>query len=770
MVGSGPRSTRDDVDLSSARRTVARRFDSVTRVVRNFLGCFDKYMINQSLMTLIIKVQAGPSTSSSDVAGKEYIGHTGTSAPADLKGAIRILAPDAAALERARPPSGCARFFLGAARPSVTDSRFPMLSTLERPGLARPGFAAACCTLLLGLLLGGCTVLPKPLTDDEVAGRVRDDRARMYADQEPLVAPLTIEEASARAIKYNLDYRLRLMEQALQQGVLDVTHFEMLPRLTASAGYVSRDSDLYSQYQRRGEPYDPSLPYSRSTENTRRIAGAELSWNLLDFGVSYYRARIQSDQVLIAEERKRKVVQNLLQDIRSAYWRALGAQRLTERIDQLLARANRGLEQSREIERQGLQPVPQTLGYQRALLDTITLLQNRRQELELARAELAALMNLPPGTRFSLSDLAEPVLPPAPAGVADLEDVALSQRPELREEDYRKRISASEVRRALASTLPNISFDLGAQYDSNKFLLNNDWVEGGIRVSLNLLRLASIPAIQRQGEAQAQVDDTRRMSQAMAVLTQVRVATMRYGLARAEYDTHQASAAVDERLVAYARASARSRVESDLELIRAEARAVLSDYQRHIAYANAQAAWGRLYNSLGLDVEANDSRASVRALAVRIRHSLLRWEARTFATIAVDTVSSLPVSLVLDGVEGAGRDAVLDTFAEALQARQVRLVPLGAEPGAYRLVIRRDIGGPPESDAGARTVAWSIALWRPNDSVVGRSSHSGRVPVEGAPATVRGALAETTRAAAGAHAEVVLDWLERERRRALAMR
>ena len=48
-----------------------------------------------------------------------------------------------------------------------------------------------------------------------------------------------------------------------------------------------------------------------------------MSWNLLDFGVSYYRARQQADQVLIAEERKRKVVQNILADTRNAYWRAL---------------------------------------------------------------------------------------------------------------------------------------------------------------------------------------------------------------------------------------------------------------------------------------------------------------------------------------------------------------------------------------------------------------------------------------------------------------
>ena len=354
----------------------------------------------------------------------------------------------------------------------------------------------------------------------------------------------------------------------------------------------------------------------RVDASARRLAGAELSWNLLDFGVSYYRARAQADQVRIAQERKRKVIQNVMQDVRTAYWRALGAQRLSQRLDDLLARTGTALERAREIERQGLLPVPQALAYQRALLDTLTQLQTRRQDLELSRSELAALMNLPPGTEYSLSDLLEGELPPPPASVAELEDVALNGRPELREEDYRKRVSATEIRRALASTLPAISFDVGANYDSNKFLLNNAWVESGIRVSLNLFRLAAIPAIKRHGEVQEQVDETRRMAQAMAILTQVRVATLRYGLARSEYDTFAQSAGVDDRLAGYARASASSRVESELEVIRSEARALLSEYQRHIAYANAQAMW-RWYSesSARASLRITSSSDSTRELA-----------------------------------------------------------------------------------------------------------------------------------------------------------
>ena len=578
-----------------------------------------------------------------------------------------------------------------------------------------PTLKLSAIALAVGIaVLSGCAVSPEPLTGGQIAERVQADRDRMYRNQEPIGAVLTLEEVAARAIKYNLDYRLRMMEGALQQGVLDVSRFDMLPQLTASAGYLWRNKELYSQSQTLGQPFNPDSPFTTSTEKSHRIAGAELSWNLLDFGVSYYRAKAQSDQVLLAEERKRKVVQNIMQDVRNAYWRALGAQRLVTRIDDLLRRADTALEKAREIEKQGLMPVPQALAYQRALLDAITQLQTRRQDLELSRVELASLMNMPPTSSFKLSDLAEEPLPSAPSSVADLETVAMNSRPELREEDYRKRISATEARRAIASTLPGISFNAGLQYDSNKFLLDNAWVDSGVRISMNLFRLAAIPALKRQAAAQDAVDDARRMAQSMAVLTQVRVAAVRYGLARSEYETFYQSARVDERLSDFAKASASSRVESELEVIRTEARALLSEYQRHIAYANAQSAAGRLYNSIGLDIDATDESVPVRSLATQIRSSLRKWEAFTFRTVPA-AGQLAPIALRFDGVDDpVERREVSQTLRRIFKGYDLDLINGASEGEQIWTLQAKRVQASAATDAGSQ---WVLELRRPNGSI-----------------------------------------------------
>lgn len=565
--------------------------------------------------------------------------------------------------------------------------------------------------------LGGCAVSPEPLSPEAIQARVAADRSRMYADQEPIDGPLSFAQVVARVMRHNLDFRLRMMEATLAQRRLDVGNWDMFPRLMANAGWVTRSNE--SGGRSIGiETGVETLAASSSQERTRTVGSLEFSWNVLDFGVSYYRARALADQALIAEERKRKVLQNLMQDTRAAYWRALGAQRLSDRMQALMSRASTALARGRQIEEQGLLPQSQALAYQRALLDSTTLLQMRRQDLEVARAELAALMNLPPGTDFRLLDLDEPALPPLPAGLDRLEQLALVQRPELREEDYRRRISVHDARRALVSVLPNLSFDLGYQYDSNKYLYNNSWAQAGLRVSADLFRLASMGSVRRAGDAQLDVDDARRLAQAMAVLTQVRVAALRYSLSRDELAMLDESAQVDRRLAEFARASASSRVDSELEQIRTEARALLSEYQRQIAYANAQNAWGRLYNSLGLDLTPTRPDVDLDSLGKAIEGSMDDWHRGVFARGPMaDERPTLRV--VVNGADPQIQRSIRWGLIDSLLAQDLRIT----EDEGARFLLEVDFSAQADARTGVHEGRWMMRL---RDE---RQAGSSRTPV-----------------------------------------
>ncbi len=628
-----------------------------------------------------------------------------------------------------------------------------MNDTTSLPRRAAPGLAAG----LAALALAGCAVTPKPLTDGEVRDRIGADQIALYADQTPISKPITFADALARALKYNLDFKLKQMESQLALGLQDVSRYEMLPRLLANAGYTARNNDSGGTSIGILTGQETLVP-SYSVTRERGYAGIEFSWNALDFGLSYYRARQLSNQFLMAEERKRRVMQNIVQDVRSSYWRALGAQRLAGQADALITRVRSALERSREAEAQGLMPPPQALAYQRALLDATTLLSIRRQELEFAKLELAALMNVPPGAAFTLADVAEPSLPPVPTDIAKLENIAIEARPELREEDYRKRVTADEARRQLLQFIPNPALSIFPQYDGNSLLYNQAWIEGGIRLTMNLFRLAALPLTQRANEQSEKTDDARRLALSMAVLTQVRVSVQRYALAMSDVELADESNRVDQRLAQYSRVALTTRVDSELELIRTEARALVSQFQRYASYANAQTAFGRIYNTLGLDgLPADFQGLPVDDLAQQVAATLAVAERDAFPAAAGEKRELPPIAIVLEGADAVNATELAAAVRRALERNRFRVVSppfaAGAEP--WTLSMRLDLGLVRD---GMRRAEWSIDLRGPKGGAEGSARYGSALAAAPTPSS----LAAFAESAAVSQIANLRQWMEAE--------
>jgi outer membrane protein TolC len=512
-------------------------------------------------------------------------------------------------------------------------------------------FAPLAAAVALAVFLTGCGIAtPKPLTHDEVVTRVNNDKQVMYKGQDAITGPLTLSDVMARSLKYNLDYRLKLMETALSQGLLDVSKMDMLPKLTTDAGYRWRNND--SGGTSIGiQDRVVSLRPSTSEERAHFLADATLSWDVLDFGLSYYRAKQQAEDVNVTEERRRKVLQNIVQDVRDAYWRALGAQRLLGESQTVADNIQAALDKTRQAERAGILPPVEGLEYQRALLDAMTLVTEKRQEMEFARRELAALMNLAPGTEFTLADAREGELAPLPSSLDALETMALEQRPELREEDYKARVDVLEAKKQITALFPNLNLFGGIGYDSNKYLYNENWTQGGLSMSMNLVRLASIPAIKRTNKARLAVDDARRMALSMAVVTQVRVSAERYKLAVYDHNLAQESASVDQRLASVARAGSSNQLTSDLETLRTQARSLVSRFQEASSYASAQSAYGRVLNSVGIDLmPAEVAGSDLPTLSRAIQASLIDGEKHVFTQVADVTHVDRPFQLSVSGL------------------------------------------------------------------------------------------------------------------------
>jgi len=551
-------------------------------------------------------------------------------------------------------------------------------------------------TLALAVLLAGCTVVPSRIDEGERGLNASRSLEQLFARQEPVTQPLTLYEATARAIRYQQEYRTRLMEEAAALGQLDVAQFDLLPKITVNAGYSTRNNEAF------GFGFTPggtiAANPSASSERQHVTNSIGFAWNILDFGASYYRAKQLADQSLIVEERRRKALQNLVQDVRLAWWRAEAAQRLLPMIDVFFEELEETIERTRVIESRKLLPPLQTASLRRALLDMQQQIALRRQELAQAQIELAALVNAPPGSQVKIAPprVAQAAKLDISTAVDALEGAALRQRPEMAEELYKARINEFEARKALLALFPGLGIDISRNYDSNRFLVNNAWYTGALNIAFNLARAFSMPAVQRSAEAQQKVDEARRLAMTMTVLTQTRMAAVRYALMSEEFDVWHEAARDDEQIVQFLASSSQVGIDSEIELIRARARFIVSKINRDLLYANLEGALGRIYNSVGMDV-LPDQVASheLGDLARQLQQNIERWQAETFTPQRETRLASVALGEIVGVPEGAAvnfRRAV-STILEASK------IPVAADKDAA-LVFSASVVLQPLRDGG----------------------------------------------------------------------
>ena len=490
--------------------------------------------------------------------------------------------------------------------------------------MTSPLLAALTTVAVIGL--SSCAITPIPLTTDEVRSRAKEDRAVLTQDQEPISGPIDLYEAMARALKYNLDARVELMHKMLAQTQLDLAHYAMLPRLAANAGFDGR-----SNYSGGSTALLPSLvPFTNAfTSSEKNVFSADLSlsWNVLDFGMSYIRAKQAADDVLIAEEERRRVANRVMQDVRAAYWRAVSAERILPSLKMLDEWVKSALEKAQAVQDEKLSTPLVPLQYKLDLLNTQRYIQQLFRELSTAKLQLAALMNLPPGQEQEMALMVperEARTLNLPLDMTVLEDRALEARPELRMIDYRRRINARETKAAILEMLPSLNLLVGGNYNSNSFLFNNNWAAYAARASWNLLNIFRYPARAKTIEAQDKVLHTQHLALTMAIMSQVHVSMAQVAQAKKETSTTRLYHDTQSQITEQTRLAWRTARLSEQAVLRERVNQVAAQLRYDAAEAELQAAWASLLASVGEDVLPNDltQAQSVSDLALEVR---TRW-------------------------------------------------------------------------------------------------------------------------------------------------
>lgn len=498
------------------------------------------------------------------------------------------------------------------------------------------GYKVFLQVVLFSLLTVSCTIQTEPTTLGERSARAAVDKAALFGGQEEIIKPITLYEAIARAIKYNSDQRVALMEQAVAYGIAESSSIDLLPQLAAGGGFATRSNRL-AVSAKSVETGSQTLEESYIEDKSVRGAQLQVVYNVLDFGISYVNARQASDKRYVSEEIRRKSVQQVVHEVRTSFWKAAAAQRITEDMGVLIAavqdelvRVNDGSLSDKTTDQ---------LKEQKKLLTALKSLMDLRNDILTAKAELGALMNLPPNAEFVLDippDMDNPKIV-RDLGQIDLEHFALVNRPELRINDYEARIAALEAKKEMLRLFPGIEFGAGVNYNSNSYLKNKNWADAGIGVTWNLMNLFSRPQAIRLAKSKEELERLRRLAMTMAVMSQVNISYLQLRQAAEGFEVANSLDKVNDGLWQKSFAEKNKTVQERRETLFVAVDRLVSHLKRDFAYADYKGAESNLFVALGVDpLPRFIAQASVHSIAETLEDNLSRNAPRGFKDVSYD--------------------------------------------------------------------------------------------------------------------------------------
>ena len=218
-------------------------------------------------------------------------------------------------------------------------------------------------------ILSGCSIAPKHIDNKTQLNNTYKNLHEVINTQKPINHTVSLTEAIARTLKYNLDHRVENSKLMIESGNLKAAYLEMLPQLNMDVDYSFRNNDLVQNLvDNNGHVTDGDQSYT-----PREILSQSygLQWNLLDLGLSYTRAQQQANKVMIFDEERRKITQKIIQEVISSYWKAWTAQSMKSLLEDFKKKAEVALEMSKKSSKNKSNNKQVELDYQHELIKYI---------------------------------------------------------------------------------------------------------------------------------------------------------------------------------------------------------------------------------------------------------------------------------------------------------------------------------------------------------------------------------------------------------------
>lgn len=442
-------------------------------------------------------------------------------------------------------------------------------------------------------------------SDWDRAVRADVDLQNMYVGTPSQISrPIDMYMAMALALKYNYTRRLAsYQENLIKSNINPMT----LPTMAENLGY------------------------DNTMNSTATPADLKLSWNLLDISSLYYQNNLAAPEIA-AQEQSRKAINNILQEARSLYWKALAAQRLMPVIDDMNEYLVRVVDElnarSNEMMKEGKTPSTNLLLKKRKYLESIQQLAALRKKFDTAQAEFAGFLGFYPSTEIKMAgaEYGNFAIPSMRAKIQQLEWLALTNRPELRAFDNITDKSELEL------VIKDFDDVNNSDYRQDPNYYNRKWSKESNDLAMTVFEDVRYPGV-------STYNSLARQRMTNIVLNQVYLAWAMYQSAVEEYLLNMSVATTSEDIAE----DITDKEGSDKAVSHLEsAKAIIDEAQAFLAYIDVQEAIGKLYASIGMDaVPSGMLNESPSLIAIQIKKTLDKWQDGIFITRPDGAITTL---------------------------------------------------------------------------------------------------------------------------------
>ena len=347
---------------------------------------------------------------------------------------------------------------------------------------------------------------------------------------------VTLHDCISIALQSSLDLQTAWWEEQIRKGTALASRLRMLPRVMGQYNLTQRDRPLFSRsdvldqeglWEFLGGPVPGTgvTNFSTARERFQRDYQIQLLWSPMDACMARYIADMRFNEAASARYQRIRVAQQLIGTVTSAYFRLLAAEqalakaRSLEKHRQEIARDLGELGRKALIENQEYLTAESQLAEARNQVAEIQANVGRQKEF------LAIAMSVCPETICQVSGALLP-LPEFCLDSCKLEAVALVNRPEAYQADLAHFNSVSDWKRLLVRHFPRAEGYIGYFRDENKFLLNNNWIDGGLRVTWDLMEFAATRMEHFAARDKMVKSDQERALISLGIVSQVKLKTL----------------------------------------------------------------------------------------------------------------------------------------------------------------------------------------------------------------------------------------------------